>query len=132
LRHGYTAKNKTNKPKAAVTDSSLEGVYEELVRIMKRHAPPFRAHLPLNVREKRAFQLTVPKPVAVPGAYGGKPVDLQLVGGDSAEGICGILYDVHPHARRGKEEDSARVAEIIEGQDVLPPEATRRRITQGY
>jgi hypothetical protein len=28
--------------------------------------------------KKPSFQLTVPKPVAISGAYGGKPVDLQM------------------------------------------------------
>jgi hypothetical protein len=27
---------------------------------------------------KKSFQLTVPKPVAIPDAYGGKPVDLAM------------------------------------------------------
>jgi hypothetical protein len=92
------AKTKLTKPKADATDSPLEGVYEELVKIMKRHAPPFRADLPLNVREKRAFQLTVPKPVAVPGAYGGKPVNLQLSAAILQKGYVGFyLMCMHTH-----------------------------------
>jgi hypothetical protein len=57
--------------------------------ILKRHAPPFRADVPLIVRDKKAFQLTVPKPVAIPGAYGGKPVDLQMAAAILQEGYVG-------------------------------------------
>jgi hypothetical protein len=71
-----TAKAKPAKQKAA--EDSLESLYEELVKILKRHAPPFRTDVPLIVRDKKAFQLTAPKPVAIPGAYGGRPVDLQM------------------------------------------------------
>jgi hypothetical protein len=31
-------------------------------------------------RGKKSLQLTVPKPVAVPGAYGGKPTNLMMSG----------------------------------------------------
>src|SRR5271169_582744 len=71
------AKAKT-RPKAALTEDSLEGVYAELVMIMERYAPPFRADAACMSAGKKSFQLTVPKPVAIPGAYGGKAVDLQL------------------------------------------------------
>jgi hypothetical protein len=86
------AKTKLRRATATVstTNSSLERVYEELVNIMKKYAPPFRADLPLNVREKKAFQLTVPKAVAVPGAYGGKPVDLQLSAAILQKGYVGF------------------------------------------
>jgi hypothetical protein len=69
-------KVKQTKPEAV--EDSLEGVYEELVKILQRHAPPFRSDVPCMAVGKRSFQLTVPKPVAIPGAYGGKPVDLQM------------------------------------------------------
>ena len=83
-----TGKAKPAKSKAA--EESLEGVYQELVEILKRHAPPFRTDVPLMVRNKQAFQLTVPNPVAVPGAYGGKPVDLQLAAAIRQKGYVGF------------------------------------------
>jgi len=66
------------KAKTESGEDSLQLVYEDLLRILKRHSPPFRSDLPLIIAGKKGFQLTVPKPVAVPGAYGGKPVDLQM------------------------------------------------------
>ncbi len=45
---------------------------------MKRHSPPFRTDVPCMSADKKSFQLTVPKPVSVPDAYGGKPVDLAM------------------------------------------------------
>jgi hypothetical protein len=74
-------KSKTNKKLAnsgAGAAATLESVYNELVQLMKRHAPPFRSDLPCVSGSKKGFQLAVPKPVAVPGAYGGKPVHLQM------------------------------------------------------
>jgi hypothetical protein len=72
-------KTKPTPPdKASLAEGQLESVYADLVRIMKRHAPPFRADIACMNGGKKSFQLTVPKPVAVPGAYGGKPVDLQM------------------------------------------------------
>jgi len=71
------AKSKA-KTKNAPADAPLEIVYEELVEMMMRHAPPFRTDIACMSGGKKSFQLTVPKPVAVPGVYGGKPVDLQM------------------------------------------------------
>ncbi len=82
------AKAKAAKPKAA--EDALEGAYHELVTILKRHAPPFRSDLPLVVTNKKAFQLTVPKPVSIPGAYGGKPVDLQMAAAILQKGYVGF------------------------------------------
>jgi hypothetical protein len=125
-----TAKAKPAKQKAA--EDSLERVYEELVMILKRHAPPFRADVPLIVRDKKAFQLTVPKPVAIPGAYGGKPVDLQMAAAILQEGYVGFYLMCIYMNDDAKKKALARAAEIVEGQDVLPPEEPRRRTTQGY
>jgi hypothetical protein len=73
------AKNKSAvKPKRTLLEAPLESVYEELVEMMLRHAPPFRTDIACMSGGKKSFQLTVPKPVAIPGAYGGKPVDLQM------------------------------------------------------
>jgi hypothetical protein len=71
-----TAKSK-NKIKVTREDS-LENVYSELEMLMKRHAPPFRTDIGYKTGEKKSFQLTVPKPVRIPGAYGGKLTDVML------------------------------------------------------
>ena len=56
---------------------SLESVYFEIEGILKRHAPPF-LFKDLGVRNKKSAHITVPKPVVVPGSYGGKPVSVPL------------------------------------------------------
>lgn len=57
--------------------ASLDAVYLELEKQLKKHAPPFKASGG-GVRGKKSFQLTVPKPVAIPGAYGRKPTELMM------------------------------------------------------
>ena len=76
--------------KTASPDDSLEKVFDQLVALMARHAPPFRTDVPCMAGGKKSFQLTVPKPVAVPGAYGGKPVDLQLAAAILQKGYVGF------------------------------------------
>jgi len=72
-----TANRQSPAKPAATKAHSLEAIYGELEKILLRHAPPCKRGA-LAVRDKRSLELVVPKPVAVPGAYGGKPVDLQL------------------------------------------------------
>ena len=79
---------KQTKPK--MVEASLEGVYEALVKILQRHAPPFRTVVPCRSGGKPSFQLMVPKPVAIPGAYGGKPVDLQMAAVILQKGYVGF------------------------------------------
>jgi hypothetical protein len=77
-------------PRTSSPGVSLEFIYNELVAILKRHSPPFRTDIPLVVRNKQAFQLTVPRPVVVPGAYGGKPVNLQMAAVILQKGYVGF------------------------------------------
>ena len=83
-------KAKSTKTAKAATDDTLESVYEEVVKILKRHVPPFRSDVPLEVRNKKAFQITVPKPVVIPGSYGGKPVSIQLAAVILQKGYVGL------------------------------------------
>ncbi len=76
------------KPKTA--EGSLDAVFKELVMILKRQVPPFSTKVPLVVRNKKAFQITVPKPVVVPGSYGGKPVPIQLAAVILQKGYVGL------------------------------------------
>ena len=78
------------KAKPGPAEDTLENVYVDLVEIMKRHAPPLRCDRPLIVRGKKAFQLTVPKAVAIPGAYGGKPVAVQMAAAILQKGYVGF------------------------------------------
>ena len=87
------AKPKT-KPQAkgpAQGGGSLESVYSEIEGILKRHAPPFLFQ-DLGVRNKKSAQITVPKPVAVPGAYGGKPVLRPLAAVILQKGYVGFYF----------------------------------------
>jgi hypothetical protein len=40
-------------------EDSREGVYEELVKILEQHAPPFRSDVPCMAGGKRSFWMTV-------------------------------------------------------------------------
>jgi hypothetical protein len=54
--------------KARANGDSLTTVYREIEKLLRRCAPPLKASRP-GVRGKNSLQLTVPEPVAVPGAY---------------------------------------------------------------
>jgi hypothetical protein len=62
---------------ASAKASSLEDVYESLHKLLSRFAPPFKTSGG-KVRGKRDLHLTIPKAVAVPGAYGGKPTEFAM------------------------------------------------------
>jgi hypothetical protein len=68
-----------SKPTKAPT-ASLASVYKAVERLMLTYSPPFRTDISCVTRGKKSLQLTVPKPVAVPGAYGGKPTKLMMSG----------------------------------------------------
>ena len=63
-------------PKSSKAES-LENVYESLHKLLSHYAPPFKTSSG-KIRAKRDFHLVVPKAVAVPGAYGGKPTELAM------------------------------------------------------
>jgi hypothetical protein len=107
-------KVKQTKPEAV--EDSLEGVYEELVKILQRHAPPFRSNVPCMAVGKRSFQLTVPKPVAIPGAYGGKPVDLQMAAAMLQQGYVGFfLMCMYMHGA-AKKKLSPALLKLLKGK----------------
>lgn len=87
------AKKTTHKKSPSKPDTksgeSLENVYEQLKEMLARHAPPFKLS-DGGVRGKSSVQLVVPEPVAIPGAYGGKPVDLQMAAAILQEGYVGL------------------------------------------
>ena len=59
------------------TTESLESVYRSLHKVLSRYTPPFKAGKGM-VRDKKDLHLLVPKPVTVPGAYGGSPKEVGL------------------------------------------------------
>jgi hypothetical protein len=84
-----SAKTKTQTKRNPDQSESLESVYRRLSKLLSQHAPPFRFQ-DLGVRNKKSVQLVVPKPVAIPGAYGGKPVDLPLAAAILQKGYVGF------------------------------------------
>lgn len=88
-----TAKSTTTSRK-----SSLQDVYKGVETLLKRYVPPFQVG-DFAVRGKDSLQLVVPKPVAIPGAYGGKPVNLQFAAVIFQKGYVGFyLMGVHTNA----------------------------------
>lgn len=81
-----------SQPKASpLAGGSLESVYFEIEGLLKRHAPPFRFQ-DLGVRNKKSAHITVPRPVAIPGAYGGKPVLRPLAAVILQKGYVGFYF----------------------------------------
>lgn len=70
---------KIAKPAKAST-APLDSVYKAVEKLMLSYSPPFRTDISCMTRGKKSLQLTVPKPVAVAGAYGGKPTNLMMSG----------------------------------------------------
>jgi hypothetical protein len=69
--------------------NSLDEIYVSLSEMLARHAPPFKL-CDMGVRNKRSVQLVVPKPVAIPGAYGGKPTNVPLAAAIVQKGFVGF------------------------------------------
>jgi len=71
------AKKATGRTAPRKTGTDLREVYGALGRILSLFAPPLRLVVTGN-SAKPQTKLTVPAPVVVPGAYSGKPVDLEV------------------------------------------------------
>jgi len=84
-------KAKTKTTTALQKDDSLDSVYSAIEAALKRHAPPLR-FADLGVRNKKSAQITVPKPVVIPGAYGGKPVMHPLAAVIHQKGYVGFYF----------------------------------------
>ena len=112
------AKLTKHKPSAAPKKSkgdSLETIYDELHKILLRHVPPFKRGN-LSVRNKKSLDLVVPKPVAVPGAYGGKPVDLQFAAIILQKGYVGFyLMGVYANPK-AKGKISPALLKLLKGK----------------
>jgi hypothetical protein len=72
-------------------DVNLDVVFDELERILAAYAPPFKA-TGGRVREKRDYHLTVPIPVVIAGAYGGKPTPVAMASLILQKGYVGFYY----------------------------------------
>lgn len=106
---------KTGKLAEVSGDGSLEGVYVDLEKILARHAPPFKL-CDLGVRNKRSAQLVVPKPVAIPGAYGGKPVKVQMAAVILQKGYVGFYLMCIYVNGKARKEISPALLKLLKGK----------------
>ena len=101
---------------APVQDAaSLESVYSEIESILKRHAPPF-SFKDLGVRNKKGAQITVPKPVVVPGSYGGKPVPVPLAAVILQKGYVGLYLMCIYMNKEAQNKLSANLMKLLQGK----------------
>jgi len=100
---------------AKAKEAPLAAVYQELAKLLKRHSPPFKI-CDAGARGKSSLQLTVPKPVAIPGAYGGKPIDLMLAAAILQKGYVGFyLMCVYMNAET-KKKLSPSLLKLLKGK----------------
>jgi len=71
--------------------ASLETIYDGLHQLCSRYAPPCKAKGG-TVRGKKDLHLTIPQAVVVPGAYGGKPVEVGLASLILQKGYVGFYF----------------------------------------
>jgi hypothetical protein len=111
------AKSRTKPPtkNQAPQGKSLESIYERLSALLSQHAPPFRFQ-DLGVKNKKSVQLVVPKPVAVPGAYGGDPVDLQFAAAILQKGYVGFYLMCIYMNEPVKKEISPALLKLLKGK----------------
>jgi len=108
-------KPKTQSKRNPDQSESLESVYQRLSKLLSQHAPPFRFQ-DFGVRQKKSVQLVVPKPVAIPGAYGGKPVDLQLAAAILQKSYVGFyLMCIYTHQEM-KKKLSPALLKLLQGK----------------
>ena len=95
--------------------SSLDSIYSEIEAILKRHAPPFRFQ-EVGVQNKKNAQITVPKPVVIPGAYGGKPVPVQLAAVILQKGYVGLYLMCVYVNNEAKKKLSPNLMKLLQGK----------------
>jgi len=75
-------------------DATLETVFQKLHQLLLKRVPPFKAGGDERgmFRGKKSFHLVVPKAVAIPGAYGGKPTELCMASIVMQKGYVGFYF----------------------------------------
>jgi hypothetical protein len=75
-------------------DATLETVFQTLHQLLMKRVPPFKAGGDERgmFRGKTSFHLVVPKAVAIPGAYGGKPTELCMASIVMQKGYVGFYF----------------------------------------
>jgi hypothetical protein len=76
--------------KTAKSDS-LTAIFDGLQELLSRYSPPLKSSGG-KVRAKRDFHLAIPKAASIPGAYGGKPVELDLASIILQKGYVGFYF----------------------------------------
>ena len=95
--------------------ASLESVYFEIEGILRRHAPPF-LFKDLGVRNKKSAHITVPKPVAIPGSYGGKPVSVPLAAVILQKGYVGLYLMCVYMNKEANKKLSPNLMKLLQGK----------------
>jgi len=106
-------KAQTNTP--AQNGASLETIYSEIEAILQRHAPPFLFN-DLGVRNKKSAHITVPKPMVVPGSYGGKPVSVPLAAVILQKGYVGLYLMCVYMNNEAKKRLSPNLMKLLQGK----------------
>jgi hypothetical protein len=109
------APKKNTKRIPASDEASLESVYAEVKEILARYAPPFKL-CDMGVRNKLSAQLVVPNPVAIPGAYGGKPVNVQMAAVILQKGYVGFYSMCIYMDGKGKKDISPALMKLLKGK----------------
>jgi hypothetical protein len=109
------APKKNTKRIAASGGTSLKSVYLAVKAILARHAPPFKL-CDVGVRNKLSAQLVVPTPVAIPGAYGGKPVNVQMAAVILQKGYVGFYLMCIYMDGKAKKEISPALMKLLKGK----------------
>lgn len=115
MKKAAASPKKTQKRTSAPAGESLENIFEKLKGILARHAPPFKL-CDAGARNKYSVQLVVPKPVAIPGAYGGKPVNVQLAAAILQKGYVGFYLMCIYMDERAKKELSPELLKLLKGK----------------
>jgi hypothetical protein len=68
---------------------------------------------------KTSFQLTVPKPVTIPGSYGGKPVPVQLAAAILQKGYVGFYLMCIYMSDEHKKKLSTNLLKLLKGKTCL-------------
>jgi len=70
---------------------ALQSLYQSVHQLMLGYAPPFMTRSGM-IRGKPDFHLLTPKPVVIPGSYGGKPTNPALASVILQKGYVGFYF----------------------------------------
>ena len=96
-------------------EASLASIYLKLKEVLSRHAPPLKL-CEMEIGKKSGVQLVVPKPVTIPGAYGGKPVNMQLAAAILQKGYVGFYLMCIYMDEKAKKEISPALLRLLKGK----------------